>query len=197
MTQQHFSFNLSAAHVAAHLPPPARKRAAKRPPAIETEDECSARTVREEMAAPPAARRLVVLVGCGAAKAPKASKAKDLYTGSLFRAARKHAERLGAEWRILSARYGLVKPERVIKPYNQRMYCNALERVQWATAATTGLTWEMGGKDIEVIVLAGEAYADPICAVLESRGIICHRPLAGLTMGKRLQWFKAQAQGVA
>jgi hypothetical protein len=147
--------------------------------------------LRKLKTAPPGPRS-VVLVGCGAAKLAKRSKAKDLYVGSLFRAARRHAERLGCEWRVLSARYGLVNPERRIAPYNERLVHNALARIQWATAATTGLACEVG-TNIEVTILAGSDYADPIRAQLEARGIKVHTPLAGLTMGRRLAWFKAQA----
>lgn len=150
-------------------------------------------------AAPVAAavvRPLVVLVGCGAKKARSTSRAKDLYLGNLFRAARGHAEQLGATWRILSARFGILKPEQRIKPYEQRMFRRELERTQWGISAATSLTYEMGGNGFDVLVLAGEDYAEPICRVLEARGIRCDRPLRGLGIGERLAWFKAQREGV-
>ena len=65
------------------------------------------------------ARALVV--GCGAAKRSEAAPARDLYTGSLFRAAREHAEGSGLPWRILSAEYGLLTPDKVVEPYDRHM----------------------------------------------------------------------------
>lgn len=137
-------------------------------------------------------RRLVVLVGCGSKKAAIPKRAADLYLGNLFQAAKAHAEQLGATWRILSARFGVLKPEERVEPYNQKMWRQQLERTQWGISAATSLTYEMGGKDFDVLVLAGEDYAEPICRALESRGIRCDRPLRGLGVGKRLQWFKSQ-----
>lgn len=133
------------------------------------------------------------LVGCGKLKLPRPARAKDLYTGTLFKASRAFAEQCDG-WRILSARYGLVSPDSRIAPYNQRLCANRLERHQWGLVAATGLTYEMRGLDFEVIVLAGEDYADPICSVLEQRGIVCKRPLRGMGIGQRMAWLKKQIE---
>lgn len=62
-----------------------------------------------------------LIVGCGAAKLDRAAPARELYTGSLFRAARAYAERSGLPWRILSAEHGLISPDKVIEPYDRHM----------------------------------------------------------------------------
>lgn len=88
-----------------------------------------------ELRGPTGLRRpvRVALVGCGAAKLPGRHRARDLYTGSLFRAALAHAERSADEVLILSALHGLVGLDDELDAYNVRLdkYRDA-ERDQWA-----------------------------------------------------------------
>src|SRR5690606_13413659 len=57
--------------------------------------------------------RTIALVSCVSSKEPHAAPARDLYTSALFRKARAYAERNADAWYILSAKYGLVDPNRV------------------------------------------------------------------------------------
>jgi hypothetical protein len=142
--------------------------------------------------APPAAipRRppVVYLVGCGKAKLRRPARAKNLYTGNLFRAAREHAEQHGTSWRILSARYAAVSPETVIKPYDQRL-TRDLDVLRWSMSATNSLVREFG-RDAEFVCLAGRDYAYPLWAEFERQGLRLSMPLDGLQVGQRLAWFK-------
>lgn len=63
----------------------------------------------------------IALIGCGKLKAPSACAAKDLYTGPLFRTARTYAEKNCDGWLILSAKYGLLEPDRIIEPYELKL----------------------------------------------------------------------------
>jgi hypothetical protein len=63
----------------------------------------------------------VLIVSCGSAKAQAPSPARELYTGSLTRAAIRYATASGLPWRILSAEHGLVCPDEVIAPYERRI----------------------------------------------------------------------------
>lgn len=60
---------------------------------------------------------MVVLVACAAHKAATAMPAKDLYKSTPFALGRKAAERHADAWYILSAKHGVLEPERVIEPY--------------------------------------------------------------------------------
>jgi hypothetical protein len=62
-----------------------------------------------------------IVVGCGQAKAQSPAAARDLYVGSLFRAARRAAEADGRRWLILSAAHGLIDPGMVLAPYERRL----------------------------------------------------------------------------
>jgi len=167
--------------------PPMPLRAALTPPALPRR--------RAPSSAPAPARfQVLYLVGCGKTKAPRRSRARDLYTGSLFRACRAHAEQHGTSWRILSAAFGVVRPEKVLDPYDRKLPQARGEREAWGINAATLLTSDPElSAGFRVVCLAGADYADPVLEVLRARGIECEEPLRGLGLGKRLQWLKERS----
>ena len=64
-----------------------------------------------------------VIIPCGSAKLGKAAAASEFYTGSMFQDALRTARKLYTDDRIyvLSAKYGLVKLDQVLKPYNVKL----------------------------------------------------------------------------
>jgi hypothetical protein len=60
----------------------------------------------------------VIIISCGKAKniALRSCKAEDAYIGRSFSLKKKYAETEGKSWFILSAKYGLIRPERIINP---------------------------------------------------------------------------------
>ena len=63
----------------------------------------------------------MLVLACGAAKADQRRPAVDLYTGSLFRAARRAAQADGRPWLICSAEYGLIDPAQPLDPYERAL----------------------------------------------------------------------------
>lgn len=150
--------------------------------------------------------RVVALVGCGRAKLPHAAPAKYLYTGPLFQAARAWVEVTYSEWWILSARHGLVHPERVLEPYDATL--NTLpeaERRQWAwdtfgqivMERTAGHFPDSAGDLLLapiIVVLAGNHYRRYLIPDLRAAGYQVHVPLAGLGIGQQIAWLKARRE---
>lgn len=145
--------------------------------------------------------KTVVLVGCGKEKLDRAAKAKDLYTGQLFRKARAYAERIGDEWAILSAKHFLLSPEEVIKPYEHRLQgLHRDYRRQWVWNTNWGIRsrWKTWENEVRFICLAGKDYAqafeseflDPV-ATLKAE-----YPLAGLGVGSRLKWLSESLKNI-
>lgn len=60
----------------------------------------------------------VTVIQCSDTKLDEAATAWDLYTGNVFRAQRELARDLGHPVRILSAKYGVVRPDEVLEPYD-------------------------------------------------------------------------------
>ncbi len=133
------------------------------------------------------------LVGCGKAKLDRPAPARELYTGSLFRAARAYVEALGAPWQVLSARYGLVRPDAVVTPYEQKLWRRKDDLSAWALTAASGIIYTSGGYKVRPVFLCGADYADPIVAFLERWDVPTEQPLRGLELGARLAWFKARS----
>lgn len=109
-----------------------------------------------------------------------------MYIGSVFRAARRYAEASSQRWVILSAAHGIVEPETVIRPYDQKLDFVGEALARWARLAADGIL-QRCRRDESIEILAGEAYALPLANALkvEHRWPIL-RPLVGLGTGKRL-----------
>lgn len=123
--------------------------------------------------------RGIVIVGCGERKLERPAPAAQLYTGAYFHACALTAAAIApGRWYILSARYGLVAPSRVLEPYNLTMWqpgaVDAAEVRRQADAL--GLLGET------VAALCGKRYADVIAEAWAGQGYVM-RPLAGQGIG--------------
>lgn len=107
--------------------------------------------------------RTVVLVGCGDEKRATPTRACDLYTSGYFTLKRRVAEQASA-WRILSAKYGVVPPEREVAPYDATLAEKSPSEIEsWATAVLASLAADDAVATAErVVVLAGESYVAPL-----------------------------------
>lgn len=148
-------------------------------------------------------KRVLVLVGCGAEKQQGPAIARELYTGPLFRERRGYAERIeqeGGRWAIVSAKLGLVNPDRVVAPYDQRLDdLPLLDRLAWAPGVALQLIEQLGeelGLETEadvrswtIEIHAGQAYAGPLAAVMAGLGFDVVRPVQGLTQGEQRSFY--------
>lgn len=135
----------------------------------------------------------IILVACGKAKAPEARPARDLYVGNLFRAARRFAEGADAPWFILSGKHGLVAPEDVLAPYDERIPGAAVSMRRWGEGVVAQLQARFPGQSLELVILAGIMYALPLREHALT-GWTVGEPLRGLEVGERLRWFRLQRE---
>lgn len=140
-----------------------------------------------EAGSQPAARRRIGLVSCTKAKLDRLAPAHELYSRSdLFQKAARYCEAHYDEWLILSAKYGLVSPAQVLEPYDVTLKTmSRREQTEWGHRVAEQLR-ELG--DVEFEIHAGLAYTWP----LEDAGIELRKPLEGLSIGKRKQWYLRQ-----
>ncbi len=146
--------------------------------------------------------KTIVLVGCGKEKLDRAAKAKNLYTGPLFRKARAYAEQFGDEWYILSAKHGLLNPETVTDPYNETVAGKPqLERKQFAICLRNsiscnlltwthenGLNWRC--EPVRFVCLAGAPYLECFDIAPRIRQFCTiEKPLEGMGIGQRMAWL--------
>ena len=139
--------------------------------------------------------RRLFLVSCVKTKLSRPAKAKELYVSDWFRKARACVEREGGAWRILSAKYGLVHPEDVIRPYEKTLITmRAAERRAWAAKVLEALEPCLADADT-VVFFAGERYREFLEPSLRNRGIGLDVPMRGLSQGRQLAWLGARLRG--
>lgn len=135
--------------------------------------------------------RRIVLVACVARKLDRASPAKELYCSQWFRTACKYASSTGWEVYFLSARHGLVHPDRVLQPYE----CNPKKRTRsqtkkWQTMVVNQLK-ELAPEGAQFTIIGGKAYYKGVKEQLEKVGsYTVSTPLNGLGIGWQLNWLK-------
>lgn len=133
----------------------------------------------------------IALLGCGRVKRAHPAPARELYCGSLFRAARDHVEARGMPWAILSGLHGLVMPDQVLGPYEGRLP-RRVAAAWWDRLNAAVRRWRVSqGQPVTVIELhMGRRYAELARTCLVSPyGPAIEEPLAGLTVGGRLHWY--------
>jgi hypothetical protein len=136
-------------------------------------------------------------VGCSKNKLPHAAPAGELYCSPLFRACRRWAERNCDVWAILSARHGVVTPDKVLEPYNTRLAdrrphgvnppLNRQEMWHWLYAAVQAWRCQYAAptRAAPLVILAGKDYWEPLAGRMPFE-----IPLDGLGIGDRLKWLK-------
>ena len=132
---------------------------------------------------------LVHLVSCVAKKALEPTPARELYRSPWFQKARAYVERQGGPWYILSARYGLLHPDRVVAPYDETLAAMpASARRAWARRVEGQLEAE-GVRARRLVVLAGSKYRQFLMPALHRVAETVEVPMAGLRIGEQLAWL--------
>jgi hypothetical protein len=158
----------------------------------------------------------VILVGCTKSKRTARCPARDMYDPSdLFRLRRTYAEASGRPWAILSARLGVIAPEREIDPYNftiaQRRAKDWVPKL-WANAVLQAC-FELAGRQTVMGPAGFLVWADPALTVEIHAGIdyvrtvelgvtdhyrqvtlIC--PTQGLGIGHQKHWYGLHASPI-
>lgn len=132
----------------------------------------------------------ICLVSCVSEKREKAAPARDLYTSKWFLKARRLVETNNLQWFILSAKHGLLHPEKIIEPYDCTLNnFRVKERKAWAKNVEQQMEAELPDAD-EIIILAGEKYWKYLIFYLENRFSKITMPLKGKRIGQQNQWLK-------
>lgn len=136
--------------------------------------------------------KTIALVACVAEKNTRPMAARDLYMSAWFRKASDYAAREADEWFILSAKHGLVSPERVIAPYDETLKrISATARRDWATSVMEALVQRLDPSDT-VIILAGQDYRAGLIEPLRQMGCTVLIPMEGPRIGEQLAWLNRQ-----
>lgn len=112
--------------------------------------------------------RRVYIVGCSKEKQTQPAQARYMYTSRHFKAAFSYAEHYGTEIFILSAKYGLIPPEKVIEPYDVQFGKGEPHMcIGESILFEQGMALQLSGlrpKDERIFLIAGKEYLDRLSA---------------------------------
>jgi hypothetical protein len=136
--------------------------------------------------------KTIYLVSCAADKLTTEGPVEHLYCSTLFRKARAFILRnikLGDEWYILCAKYGLLEPQTIIGRYDETL--NAMrkpERKLWAQRVIRELRTVVYRGDAAVL-LAGQKYREFLEPALISFGCQVSVPMRHMGIGQQISWL--------
>lgn len=132
----------------------------------------------------------VALVACSSKKQSSPMPAGDLYCSPWFGLARQLVIARGAPWFILSAKYGLLSPDRVIAPYDRSLVSLTIEqRLIWSRSVLDQVR-DLHPEPTRFIILAGRLYRDGWMNYLSPPHDVCV-PMRGFSIGEQLQYLAA------
>jgi cytoplasmic iron level regulating protein YaaA (DUF328/UPF0246 family) len=127
----------------------------------------------------------VVLISCVKTKLDHPAKAENLYISDLFTKNLAYAKKLKPDYIfILSAKYGLLKLNDRIAPYEKTLNQMPVnERRVWSDSVISELRRYADLEQDEFIILAGEKYRDFLIPHIKKYKI----PFEGLSFGNQLK----------
>lgn len=156
--------------------------------------------------APELEAQAIGLVACSKSKLDHPAPARELYQGTLFQRASAYAERVCGTWYILSAKHGLVEPDKILEPYDVHLQdLTPEDRTGWAMRSMReiALIREYAHVDPQQpaaktlaklyshrwLVLAGRQYRELVVPNLPGQVLV---PLGGLGIGEQIAWLSAR-----
>lgn len=122
---------------------------------------------------------------------------RDLYTGSLFRAARQDVERRGVPWLVVSALHGCRTPDYRATPYDLTIRCPTWDngtRRRWGERCALAAHQVLGIQGAIVELHTGADYAAWLEPPLRRLGATIDRPVSG-PIGQRLRAYRLRREG--
>lgn len=141
---------------------------------------------------PLAQRKPLVLIACCGQKLDHKARAGEIYQSDLFLKAKAWAEKFGARYMILSAKHGVLSPDTLIEPYDERL----VDKTTAEHDAWDALVRDQLGLDVvqtmPIVVLAGCLYRGWI-----EQGDCVTVPMEGLGIGQQKAWLKNAVEHAA
>lgn len=130
----------------------------------------------------------IALIGCTSKKQDHSCSAIEMYTKSnYFNLKLKYCEKIDVdEIFILSAKYGLLKSDEMIDPYDLNLKNTNVEyKIKWSKNVLHDLKENCDIKNDNFIILAGNNYTQYLLKHLNNY----YNPVTGLGIGKQLNYF--------
>lgn len=131
-----------------------------------------------------------LLLALAGAQLKYPAPARELCTSPWFRLARAYTESQGCPWLLLSAKYGLVKPDEVISPYLLDVTTMGVRRrLSWAERIGREAKRKLPFSE-QLTLVAGMRYCECLLPHLSELAGHVYTPLAGLSVGFQCGWLR-------
>lgn len=151
--------------------------------------------------------RTLYLISCSKTKGKTPGPAREMYQGGAFKLSRDLVEAQRDSYLILSAKYGLLRPETIIEPYDLSVpSMTSRKRKSWATWVFPQLRAVMAPQGLprwqRVSFLAGFFYAQHLTYLLRAWSyeagfrLEIDLPLQGLGIGEQLGYLSDRVRQV-
>ena len=134
-------------------------------------------------------KSIVLLISCGKRKSDSPCPAREMYNSERFTLLKNLADQLGCDWYIISAKYGLLHPDRVIEPYD--LCLTSLTegcRQTWAREIVNDL--KRYNRNTTFVVLANNEYSSLLSSELSAKGYKIIAPFALMTEENIVTYLK-------
>ena len=133
----------------------------------------------------------IALISCVSQKEIYRTMAENMYTSSLFIKSLKYVKSILKPHKIyiLSAKYGLLKLDEEIEPYNETLNGKTKQqKIDWSNIILQQLKKNCNINEDRFIFLAGRNYYEYLTPYLPNKIIL----MENLPIGKRLQWLNGE-----
>lgn len=133
--------------------------------------------------------RRIILLSCVSKKRDFKTTAANLYDSTLFKYAFRYAKSLNPDKiYILSALYGLLETDEIVKPYNKTLNeMNKRDRIEWSNIVLEQLRdKELDLNNDHFVILAGNNYRKYLLHHISHYEL----PLEGMRIGEQLSFLK-------
>ena len=134
---------------------------------------------------------MIVFISCTAKKKHYQCKAKEMYSESTwFRHAFRYAKYItggGGNIYILSAKYGLLEPDKIISPYNQTLHAAKVSSIRsWSKTVYRQMIENHINFNDQAMFLCGKNYRRFLMPLFKKASA----PLSHMGIGKQVSWLK-------
>lgn len=137
------------------------------------------------------------LIPCAKSKIRRRTIARYLYWRStLFRGTIRVAESRGQIPLILSAKYGVLRPDDAVEPYDETLRGASKEfRWAWSAKVLNQLADIVRPGEDRVVSYLSASYDEFLIPLLRGLLIDVEEPFKGMGIGQRLRWLSEQLGG--
>ena len=132
------------------------------------------------------------LVSCVKTGRDEPPTPKELSTFAYFEKRRSCAEQYHDDWRILSAKHGILGPDgEPIEPYDETLSgARAVKKRDWAERVAEKLDDEgLLSEEVTLVLHAGKDYYEELLPLIEDRDVSVEIPTEGLAIGEKKSWY--------